>query len=486
VLDLGASSLKALLMNDGKVAHHVSVERPDDAQLASAVKTLLADPQFKRVPVHLLVTDSRLRVYTLRFANSRDRVERQSAQQQALDEAVGRLGSEMEIRALPVQDDAVVEQLAVTLPRSAVAAASRLVKPATVSANGVHAAQLVGNVEQARALVDIGAANTVVTIVESGIVRRVRVLPVGGRDFTRALVGADRDEQAAEQAKIEGRIDATEDGRALQVVADDLLQQVSSALDEYRLQGGDIKRVLLTGGGSRLRGLVESFDALLGVRCRVLDLAEESGVSHEEAAAWAYALALNSLSAREIEAQADFRPAKRSRGGDTVALAPGFVIDRKDTASGRRYSLIGPIIVTLAAVALVAGSWFVLDNLAGSALADSERAQRETRQLARDVEIVAPADLLRANTQALDLVDANARQARMMSAVGRLEDELASRDLKVESWNQQGYAQLTLEGTGVLPADLGDRALAEIASPARIVDVKQSERKFAITIGVPA
>lgn len=486
VVDLGASAIKAVVMQDGVIAHRVTLEPAQDR--AAQLKEMLQSPEMRKLPVHLLLTSSATRVYTLRFPNSRDKDQLRTAQQNAMDKALGSLGNEYEIRAFGIKAEAVREQLAVTVPRRTLEEAGDLTKAATISVNGVHAPVLVGQHDQGRAIIDIGAKHTVVSIVEDGLLRRVKVIDMGGDDFTRALEGLDgADWAAAEQLKAESRLDNTDAGSRLQATCDNLMQLISQALDEYRAHGGEIKRVQLTGGGSRMRGLVESFNQLMGVRCEILTLPED--ISAEEAAVWGYASSLHDLSNREAASTIDFTPRasrKRLARNDTTMIAPGFVIDKRDTDRGRRISLLWPGVLSLAVVIAMATAYFLLSEMTDTAQSQQRTATDSTRSLAASIELDAPAAFLAANDQALDLAAANERQAKLMDGVDKLEQLLSDEGVPSTTWTQTGYDQITLEGTGVLPTNLGDKKLQETIEPARLLDVRQTQQRYAIIVGVPS
>jgi type IV pilus assembly protein PilM len=123
------------------------------------------------------------------------------------------------------------------------------------------------------AVVDIGADLTNIVVHENGIPRFVRILLIGGQATTRALVeelGLTRIE--AEQAKREvGLLDDGTPGagptRSMGRAANDLIEEIRGSLDYFAATSpaGPVTRVILTGGGARLRGL----DERLAERLRV-------------------------------------------------------------------------------------------------------------------------------------------------------------------------------------------------------------------------
>jgi type IV pilus assembly protein PilM len=114
------------------------------------------------------------------------------------------------------------------------------------------------------AVVDIGADLTNIVVHENGIPRFVRILLIGGRATTQLLMdelGLTRIE--AEQAKRE--VGLADDGpnaaaaRIMARAANELIEEVRGSLDYYSATSpsGQVTRVILSGGGARLRGLAE-------------------------------------------------------------------------------------------------------------------------------------------------------------------------------------------------------------------------------------
>jgi type IV pilus assembly protein PilM len=126
----------------------------------------------------------------------------------------------------------------------------------------------------AEAIVCIGAGVTNVVVHEHGIPRFVRVLLVGGGDVTDAIardlnVDFDTAEDLKRRADI-GSADASV-SRAGQIVAErviPLVEEIRGSLDYYlaQAQSSPIGRILVTGGGSRMTGLLERLQSQLGGR----------------------------------------------------------------------------------------------------------------------------------------------------------------------------------------------------------------------------
>jgi type IV pilus assembly protein PilM len=130
------------------------------------------------------------------------------------------------------------------------------------------------------AVIDIGAHVTNIVVHARGTVRFVRILPSGGRDVTLAIargIGVEDDVaerlKRGEEVELETppRVDR-EDGEEVAEAPDTsrvreiAMQRAASFVDEIRsslefytaqAQGARIARVLVTGGGSKLEGLLE-------------------------------------------------------------------------------------------------------------------------------------------------------------------------------------------------------------------------------------
>lgn len=132
------------------------------------------------------------------------------------------------------------------------------------------------------AVVCIGAAQTHVAVGQAGTVRFVRALRAGGDDVDRAVAKAfDVPVEKAREAKeSEGRLMAADD------VASEDVRKLSGALAEglgnvvrnlvatfKSLPPDDVpRRIMLTGGMSRLSGLGPFLSSSLGIPCELLDL----------------------------------------------------------------------------------------------------------------------------------------------------------------------------------------------------------------------
>lgn len=172
-----------------------------------------------------------------------------------------------------------VPLLVVAADKRMVSAYNEALKDAGLSPESCSAGPLVSqqglviprSVQGTHALIDIGAETTSFLVASGPDAYFLRVLDIGGNDFTRALLGESRGWGLAEQEKAQGGLRSRKPDiqRALRPVADRLAQELlntkklfeSSPLGQSRpLQGGTI-----VGGGAQLPGLAEEIQYLLSL-----------------------------------------------------------------------------------------------------------------------------------------------------------------------------------------------------------------------------
>jgi type IV pilus assembly protein PilM len=124
---------------------------------------------------------------------------------------------------------------------------------------------------ETEALVDIGARVTNVIVHSGGVPRFVRILLNGGQDVTDAVaerLGISNSEAEGLKQRPEG-ISSSEQlaavNRALTTTAQDFVDGIRGSLDYYAASypGAPVERILVSGGGSRLNGLVERLTSAL-------------------------------------------------------------------------------------------------------------------------------------------------------------------------------------------------------------------------------
>ncbi len=156
------------------------------------------------------------------------------------------------------------------------------------------------------ALVDIGGNVTQVTIVKGGMVRFLRILPMGGDDFSNVLatdlgVSTEQAEQLKRRVGVaidgDGSSDDPEDTDAaaraiLTRQANQLIDEVRGSIDYYSSQANDeeVTRLAIAGNGARLPHLANRLGRTLALRIEPvkmldgedLDISKRVGLSETE------------------------------------------------------------------------------------------------------------------------------------------------------------------------------------------------------------
>ena len=139
-----------------------------------------------------------------------------------------------------------------------------------------------------RALVDIGASHTEVTLISGPDFALSRSIPIAGDTFTDALknqLRLDVAEAEARKASIDmnalvngdGDSDQLENARIVQTTVDELLREIRRSINYFQSQlsesgyGINLSEILLTGGSSQMVGLPAYVMARLGIQARLAD-----------------------------------------------------------------------------------------------------------------------------------------------------------------------------------------------------------------------
>jgi type IV pilus assembly protein PilM len=141
--------------------------------------------------------------------------------------------------------------------------------------------------ENLRAIIDMGAAHTEVSLLSGTRFVLTRSIPVAGDTFTDALKNQLRvDTAEAEQIKAEadltvllqgggGDATAIDIARAIQTILDEMLREVRRSVNYYQSQQAEgraqqpLAEIILSGGASQLKGLVTYVTARLGTEARI-------------------------------------------------------------------------------------------------------------------------------------------------------------------------------------------------------------------------
>jgi type IV pilus assembly protein PilM len=184
-----------------------------------------------------------------------------------------------------VQSDSGESVMQVLLAAAHSATVSRLVEAVEGAGLGVESVDLIplalirslahavsDNGAGAEGIVSFGGGVTCVVVHENGLARFVRVLGAGGRELTDAVAtGLELPFETAESVKRQvGNVSddvATRARAALERPLAGLLDEVRSSLDYYRNQPGAARllRVVVTGGGALLPGLVDRLSTLVAL-----------------------------------------------------------------------------------------------------------------------------------------------------------------------------------------------------------------------------
>ncbi|MCW2620792.1 MAG: type pilus assembly protein PilM [Frankiales bacterium] len=152
---------------------------------------------------------------------------------------------------------------------------------------------------RSEAVIDIGASVTNIVVHQGGVPRFVRILLMGGDDITEALAErlgvppaqAESVKQTTGMSANDAPAESLPAGRAIDTAAAAFVEEVRGSLDYFMSQAGSVRisRVVLSGGGSRLGGLVERLTAATRLpveRARPLSLVSlgKTGLTDEQLA----------------------------------------------------------------------------------------------------------------------------------------------------------------------------------------------------------
>lgn len=146
-----------------------------------------------------------------------------------------------------------------------------------------------------RALVDIGASHTEVTLLSGNRFVLTRSVPIAGDTFTDALKNHYRIDAVEGEARKhdvdmailvtgDGDPDATERARIVQTAVDELLREIRRSIHYFQSQLSEtgqtinLSEILLVGGSAQMRGLPEFVVARLGIQARVIDPFSAPGI----------------------------------------------------------------------------------------------------------------------------------------------------------------------------------------------------------------
>jgi len=296
-VDIGSTTIRAVEVLDAtsakpSVARYHEVQLPEGAAasgevielntVASALRTLWSEGGFKSRDVVLGMGNQRVLARDLTMPKMSISQIREALPFQVQDLLLVPVADAI-LDFYPVSEGVsengpVVNGLLVAAVKQAVLANVKAVELAGLNPAGVDLIPFSlarvhlrgGNAKGTTALIDVGSTTTSVIIATNGIPQFVRIIPAGGNDITRALatrleVTQNQAEQIKRGLGLSAAGVAPEHRVALEAIfesANQLLTSLRNTLSYFvnaRQQEG-IGRIVLSGGGSRLRG----FDAALG------------------------------------------------------------------------------------------------------------------------------------------------------------------------------------------------------------------------------
>jgi type IV pilus assembly protein PilM len=142
-----------------------------------------------------------------------------------------------------------------------------------------------------QALLDIGISMSQIAVVRGGITRFVRILPVGGDQFTEDLraglnLGYEDGEElkrlvgVAPEGMPEGEGDQAAARQILTRTADSLIEEIRGSVNYYLTQAGEhnLGRLVVSGNGARLPHLANRIARALGTRVEPVRVLDHIGV----------------------------------------------------------------------------------------------------------------------------------------------------------------------------------------------------------------
>jgi len=261
--------------------------------------------------------------------------------QDNIKDPIGMAGTRLEI------DAHVISALTPYLVNVQKAAESAKVEPRSIVPSSIAAARAVlgeQQLENGVAVIDMGGATTSVSVYEEGDLQYTGVVPIGGINITNDLaIGLKTDPEIAEKIKIEhasavvrsdsNGISIKQDGEIHTFNTGDIDEIVEARLEEIfegiQLELKKAKRagklpsgVVITGGASQLKNMVEYAKSSLGLAARLGKPTGYGGVADDiNTASFATAIGLMLIDAEHLATG----PAQKQRKTPSAKDAKSFI-----------------------------------------------------------------------------------------------------------------------------------------------------------------
>jgi type IV pilus assembly protein PilM len=134
----------------------------------------------------------------------------------------------------------------------------------------------------AAAIIDIGEKSSQMVVVKNGLIRFIRLLPVGGEALTKTIVDTfSVDNAQARELKEESSVDRNSAiyvqdgvpqriGNALREGLTELIKEVRRSMNFWTAQDGlSVERIILSGGTSKLNGITDYCQEMLGIKTEI-------------------------------------------------------------------------------------------------------------------------------------------------------------------------------------------------------------------------
>lgn len=289
VIELRYESQRAILQTYGELRNqdyfketepsHTGFLRYQDADIASLLTDLLAEAQVKTKHAVFSIPATTSFVITITFPRLAPKDIEQAIPYEAqkyvpipLSEVV----LDWELLDGGENRD-TLEAVLVAVPREVVDKFTRIAERASLTIDSLEVEtfsvvrSLIGRDQTPSALVNIGYRTTTLALVDRGMLRLSRNFGRGSDDLTAALergmgVSRERAEAIKREVGLTERIEEKDIVSILIPLVDSLFAEIGRVIEFYnRRSPRSIQKIILTGGGSELPGLVEAAAAHFGV-----------------------------------------------------------------------------------------------------------------------------------------------------------------------------------------------------------------------------